>query len=154
MAKASQSWRCSSCGKSNEEILKACEEAAKLVDTKPDELVPKELKMGWKDEMGTQEKNASASHDEDSESAELAEGFVGTAPVEPAGSEHAAAALPTYPPARPAQGVPQPTAATRVPPQTVHQAQQRSNDGVPSWVDKAIVGILVCLIVMILKQLL
>src|SRR5208282_2261853 len=47
IAKASQSWKCHSCGKSNLEILKECEEAATKADNvKPDVAVPKELKMG------------------------------------------------------------------------------------------------------------
>jgi ubiquitin-conjugating enzyme E2 J1 len=156
MAKASRTWKCTSCGKCNEEILKACEEAAKLTDTKPDETVPKELKMGWKDEM-VKEGNAAASNDEDCEGAELAEGFVQTAGEGQSSQAQTATVSMTSPPARPVQGVPQPTATTTVPPRRGVQAaaqrvRQRSNDGVPTWVDGAIVGILACLIAMILKQ--
>jgi ubiquitin-conjugating enzyme E2 J1 len=172
MAKASQSWKCPSCGKTNQEILAACEEAAKNADSvKPDEEVPKELKMGWRDEMGKApaegkgESSAAATGAtaaDDAESAELAEGFIQTVPIAVESNQESQRETQTpYPPARPAQSVPQPTATIPLPPPPQHQVpvhgmQQRrhSNGGVPNWVDRAIVGIAACLIVMILKILL
>jgi len=161
MARQSRGWKCTSCGRSNEEILKESEEAAKASDSKADDFVPKELSMGWKDEMAQRKEKAAESkriEPNDAESAELAEGFVQTAPmtsdvsnaVPPPPSE------PTYPPARPAQSVSQPTATRQQSPnQPALAVQQRvSNDGVPAWVDKAIVGLVFCLVVMVLKVLL
>lgn len=167
MALESQSWKCASCGKTNAEILRACEEAARVADStgaaKVEEVVPTELKMGWKDEMGA----ASASGEKadggvnggkeaekqgNDESDELAEGFVQTVPIQPA-----AAQVP-YQPARPPQSVPQPTPTIPLPPApaalALQQQQRRSNDGVPEWVDKAILGVVACLVVMVLKMLL
>src|SRR5450432_3645998 len=96
MAKASQMWKCTSCGKSNLEIIKECEEAAKKVDNAKvkEVVIPEELKMGWKDEMRpatdsgpsgssgpSDSKDVDADADgEDAESQELAEGFVQTTP--------------------------------------------------------------------------
>lgn len=163
MAKASQVWKCPSCAKSNLEILKECEEAAKKADNvKPDEAVPKELKMGWKDEMtgspSPESGTKAGPSGDDVESAELAEGFVATRNVMDEGRGLPQTVL--YPPAQPVQGVPQPTAA--VPVQEVQQQQaalqlqrpRNSNDGVPEWVDKAIAGIVACLVIMILKMIL
>lgn len=159
MARESGGWKCSSCGKSNLEILQESTDASKLADTKPDEEIPKELKMGWKDEMESRnaaEGDSTSQTKDDSESAELAEGFVQTAPI----PERAEIVIPTttYPAARPAQGPPQPTGtqpmAQQPPVRVAAQIQRHSNDGVPDWVDKAIVGIVICLIIMILRMLL
>ena len=149
MAKESRAWKCSGCGKSNEEILKECAEAAKESDSASrDEKVPEELKMGWKDEMGKDK--------EDTENAELAEGFVQTAPV----VQPVAEAQPAlYPPARPAQSVPQPTGtATRTttprrPAAVAYQAQAQS-EAVPAWLDKAIAAVVALLSIMVLKLIL
>jgi ubiquitin-conjugating enzyme E2 J1 len=189
MASQSRAWKCAACAKTNLEILTDCEiEAAKLTPDakKPDEAVPKELKMGWRDEMSTStgkvgtgkaepSTNGIIAGDEDAdrESDELAEGFVQTAPMlassngllaadaGPGPQQAQAQTLSaTYPAARPAHSVPQPTATMPLPPapavqlQQLQQRRRQSNDGVPEWVDKAIVGIVACLIVMILKMLL
>lgn len=164
MAIQSRSWKCPSCSKTNLEILTECEkEAAKLApeSKKPDEAVPKELKMGWRDEMASSNAGPSTADGRDRESDELAEGFVQTAPV--AGEVLATQPQPQspYPAARPAQSVPQPTATIPLPPAPQAQPQagvqlqrRHSNDGVPEWVDKAIIGVVACLVVMILKMLL
>jgi ubiquitin-conjugating enzyme E2 J1 len=166
MAAQSRAWKCPSCSKTNLEILKACEEeAAKLAPDvkKPDEAVPKELKMGWRDEMPASKAGEAGPSTADAESDELAEGFVQTAPM--VGVVRAAPVTQpqtAYPPALPAQGVPQPTTTIPLPPApTAPQAQaalrlqrRQSNDGVPEWVDKAIIGVVACLIVMILKMVL
>ncbi len=176
MAQQSRSWKCAACSKTNLEILIECEkEAAKLRPDvkKPDETVPSELKMGWRDEMqpatDAGPSNSAASNAEDNESAELAEGFVRTAPVDEPDAhlvlEAGESSVLAYVPAQPVQGVPQPTATipftpTQPQPQPQPQTQQQlqrgrqSNDGVPEWVDKAIIGIVACLMFMILKMLL
>jgi len=169
MATQSRAWKCPSCSKTNLEILTECEkEAAKLApDVKrPDEAVPKELKMGWRDEMASGDAGPSTADARDGESDELAEGFVQTAPMagEVLASPVAQPQLQpqsTYPSARPAQNAPQPTTtipsppAPQAQPQAAVQLQRRhSNDGVPEWVDKAIIGVVACLMVMILKMLL
>jgi ubiquitin-conjugating enzyme E2 J1 len=171
LANQSAGWKCGVCGKSNEEIMRECAEAARVKEEedaakgnspKKDEVeIPKELKLGYKDELGGnqngKEKEDTTTEDEDA--AELAEGFVQTAPTAP------------YPPARPAQSVPQPTAtipqSQRPPPPQVTEAarvvhayqqqqavQRRSNDGVPVWIDRSIAGVVVCLVFMVLKMLL
>jgi ubiquitin-conjugating enzyme E2 J1 len=164
MAKDSRNWKCPGCGKSNEVILKESEEAAKEADTssKVDEKVPEELKMGWKDEMG-QAKTGETEKD-DGESAELAEGFVPTAPIVDTSASTPtvpapAAAAPAYPAARPAQGVPQPTGTATAstssssrPPAVAYQVPQ--NNGVPGWLDKLIMAVIAALFLVILKVML
>lgn len=145
MAEASSSWRCATCGKSNGDIMKECEEAAKEKGEGAEVVVPSELKMGWKDEMGKAK---------DTEEAELAEGFVRTGD-----------GASDYPAARPGQGVPQPTGTvntariqptttTRIQPPTATRIQPQSNGGVPLWIDRMIMAVVVLLVAMVLKVLL
>jgi ubiquitin-conjugating enzyme E2 J1 len=154
MAKESRSWKCNSCGASNEKILKQCAEAAEALGVKADVEIPKELKMGWKDEMRGAKKEADGA--DDGESAELAEGFVQTVPIPEPQNQTPPPPSPvsvrTYPPARPVQGVPQPTATIAAPHTALAvQGRRSAGDGVPSWVDKAIGGLFLCLLVMVLK---
>jgi len=151
MAKESQAWKCNGCGKSNGTILSECAEAAKALEPTQEEVVPAELTMAWKDEMGVTKKADS----EDGESAELAEGFVQTAPAlqEPPPIVTA----PAYPAARPAQSVARPTATAAIPTQRIPQIAQvrrNTNDGVPGWLDKAIIGVAACLLMMIVRMML
>jgi ubiquitin-conjugating enzyme E2 J1 len=176
------------CGQSNKEILAERAEAAKAKEIadgskRVEEEVPKEITLQYKDKTGKnseskdkleQTENRGGPTVDEMEEAELAEGFVQTAPLLPDPS--------TYPPARPAQGVPQPTnpvstgnyepAARAESMQNLQQRNartmnaqaqplqeraaevRRSTDGVPIWIDRAIAGVVVCLIFMILKMLL
>ncbi|KAH8805727.1 ubiquitin-conjugating enzyme/RWD-like protein [Xylogone sp. PMI_703] len=152
MADESRKWKCPSCGKTNEEILKECAEAADKSE-RVEEEVPKELRMGWKDEMGKEE-----SKEDKEESAALAEGFVQTGPVAGEGPVAVPPQQNPYPPARPAQSVPQPTgsvatvSAQRPGPAALRaQVSRQSQDSVLVWIDRTIVGIVICLIFMILK---
>lgn len=184
LAGESLAWRCTGCGgRTNEEIIKECEEAAKAAEEeaqangesssaikKSEVEIPAELKMGFRDEM----EKAAADHAKapgvagagDAESAELAEGFVQTVPrnelqglqQQPQPQPPAAGA------ARPGQTVPQPTRTISLPQAAhVHPAQQAplqqrhtftDNGGVPRWIDRVIAALVVCLIGMILKVLL
>ena len=120
-------------------------ESASLLAPHVEKEVPKELTMAYKDELGKQKARA----EEDGESAELAEGFVQTVPIESAPAHP----VTSYPPAQPLQSAPRPTGAVprATEPRVALQNRVNSNDGVPRWVDKAIVGILACLLVMVLK---
>lgn len=163
LAKNSSTWTCSVCGKNNDSILKESEEASKQEGASAQEVeVPSELKMGWKDEM----KASAAEKEAIAEDAALAEGFVNTGgdsamdvpSTNTAPSTSSSQPLARPPPARPAQGVPQPTGVVARAPEparfAVRQEQQRSNDGVPLWVDRAIAAIIVLLVALVLKILL
>nr|XP_036583084.1 ubiquitin-conjugating enzyme [Colletotrichum truncatum]KAF6791980.1 ubiquitin-conjugating enzyme [Colletotrichum truncatum] len=162
-ATASHSFKCSICAKTNLDIIRECEEGAKVVagsSEPPSEVaVPAELKMGWKDEMTNtanpvEEPTASDApqrSEGDSESAELAEGFVRTTPdTHPTDVTLPPAATSRI--ARHAQ-VPTPTRTVSLPPApNVRQVHQRPHDeGVPLWVDRAIVVLVVLLLAMIVK---
>jgi ubiquitin-conjugating enzyme E2 J1 len=158
LAERSAEWKCGVCGRSNGEILKEVEEAAKSKEVEVVE-VPKELKMGWKDEMVPEKAESTLLE------AELAEGFVQTGnPSAGTATPPIASSSTTYPPARPAQSVPLPTATvsqqapTHVPSaNNVYQAQvvqRRSNEGVPMWIDRTIAAVVVCLVAMVFKVLL
>jgi ubiquitin-conjugating enzyme E2 J1 len=162
LATESKGWTCGTCGKSNEEILKEVGEQCKELETeagssdRKEVEVPAELKMGFRDEMekakaAEQQSNAGAT--DDAESAQLAEGFVQTAPTHVA--QAAAPATPAIP-ARPAQGVPQPTRTVPLPDPVGQAMVQRARNfdwdaGVPMWIDYAIIGLVAVLIAMLIK---
>ncbi|KAJ9148438.1 UBC-like protein [Pleurostoma richardsiae] len=171
LAAESGAFRCAACGKTNAEIIRECEEAAAAAggsSAKVEEVeVPKELKMGWRDEMEKKaaagaareeektKSGAAGQAEEDAEAAELAEGFVQTAPL----------AREEGPPrpslrARPGQTVPQPTRTMPLPSpqpaavsqvQAQAQLQRHSGQGIPLWIDRTIAVLVVMLVGMILK---
>ncbi|GKT77575.1 ubiquitin-conjugating enzyme [Colletotrichum tofieldiae] len=174
-------FKCSTCAKTNLEIIQECEEAAKANADSSESMaeveIPSELKLGYKDEMA---KAAAGSGDQtaaapgaptprteavDTESAELAEGFVRTVPETNTATPSAAPAsqlsAASYPPAHPGQGVPTPTRTVSLPPapnvsvrQQAPPAARAYDEGVPLWIDRAIVVLVVLLLAMILKVLL
>lgn len=177
LAAESRAWRCAACARSNEEIVRECEERCRESEeasgsgANKEVEVPAELKMGFRDEMEKKKKEEDAAknggdggggdNDDDSESAQLAEGFVQTVPERQTPPVPAPVAVP--PPAlsaRPAQGVPAPT-GTLAPPRTdpagqVDTAGVRRVDpdaGVPPWIDYTIMSLVVLLVAMILKVL-
>lgn len=172
LAAESKGWRCAACARSNAEIIAETEERCRELDSsgggaegsggeRQEVEVPAELKLGFRDEMekakAQQQAGEGEGEKEDAESAELAEGFVQTAPERE---------IPAPPPARPAQGVPAPTGRIPLPdpvgqaapiptPTTTTATQSRRpidpNAGVPAWVDYAIVSLVVILIAMLMK---
>ncbi|KAK1979681.1 ubiquitin-conjugating enzyme [Colletotrichum cereale] len=188
-ATASHAFKCPTCAKTNIEIIQECEDIAKT-NAKSSEAtteveIPSELKLGYKDEMiktetgsgGDQALPTTATaatvvpeaptprtEAVDMESAELAEGFVRTAPeINTAASAAPASqsSATSYPPARPGQGIPAPTRTVSLPPapnvsvrQQVPPAARAYDEGVPLWIDRAIVVLVVLLLAMILKALL
>lgn len=178
LAAESSSFKCPTCGKTNSEIIKECEERAQEAAGSSQEEVeiPKELNMGWKDEMEAKKQNAAAGgNGDESEAAELAEGFVQTVPPTvdnvvasssseihrapapvPAGVSGAGSGdgLPT-----PTRTVAAPVSAVRTTVQhqpvpamaAVHQPRRAADDVVPLWVDRTIVVLVVLLIALVLK---
>ena len=139
LARNSKIWRCGVCGKTNLDVLDECRREWEVKQKEgggegegEDVKVPEELRLGFKDEMGK------------GKGKELEGGRI----------EEGSAVQNAYPPARPAQGAPQPTPTiTRTAPQT-HRAHVRpgSNEGVPAWVDRAIALVGACLVFMIVKM--
>jgi ubiquitin-conjugating enzyme E2 J1 len=163
IAEGSGNWKCGVCAKNNREILAECEEAVKEKENEgeaaaEDVVIPQELKMGYKDEMG-KEKTIPAETAGTSQESVEAEPIVHKTDA----ARHIASTQP-YPPARPGQTVAQPTGHAQpriqpLPTQTQHVQQReivydRSSDGVPMWIDRAIAGVVVLLVAMVLKILL
>ncbi|KAL8675035.1 MAG: hypothetical protein Q9168_000630 [Polycauliona sp. 1 TL-2023] len=163
LAGQSRAWKCDQCGSSsNEDILreegKRCDESAqKEGSTKAvaKEQVPDELRFGFKDEMGSEKstdkgkgkEQASANDSKDQNTADQkkpSEQFTG-----PMIADSSSVSLPP-PPARtiaPAQPLPQ-----QIPTQTTSAPSGTADNGVPPWVDKAIVGVIAGLLVMMVKK--
>lgn len=186
-AERSVSWRCPTCGKSNEDIMKECTEAAKAKEaengesaSKAEETVPPELKIGFKPD------SAESSPERPLQAAPTSEVAI---QMETA----------TYPAARPVQGLPQPTASSasrssessramvtarpeNIPAPTpttsspIAQPRPQNNTPAPThttttttlqttrlrrapvsndedlvWIDRAIAGIVICLVFMVTK---
>jgi ubiquitin-conjugating enzyme E2 J1 len=147
MACESALWKCPSCNRTNAEIMAECEAAAAAAATECDgsaarpreDPIPTELKMAWKDEIATVKHHEHAPEgDSEDESTALAEGFVATAPT-----------------TMPAQSIPGSTASLIPIEQRLHIQSRRpsSSNGVPAWLDGAIVAIATCLVAMIVRLL-
>ncbi|KAH8205083.1 hypothetical protein TruAng_000806 [Truncatella angustata] len=170
LAGKSKAWTCPACAKSNEEILKEVAERCRELEAeggaseRKEVEVPAELKMGFRDEMEkakAAERNGSEGAKEDAEVAQLAEGFVQTAPEREAAPPHVARAQVAAPvlPARPAHMVPQPTRTVPLPDPVGQAVVQRARDldrdaGVPIWIDYVIVTLVGVLVAMLIKILL
>jgi ubiquitin-conjugating enzyme E2 J1 len=150
LAAESPNFKCPVCNRTNGEIVKECEERAKEAGQPSDDVqVPDELNMGFRDEMeaaAAKKEKEEASNGADT-TAELAEGFVQTVPVP------AAPAPETAVRARAVQPVNAPA-----PPMLQQQQQQQrvrraSDDGIPVWMDRVIVVLVVLLAALVLKVL-
>jgi ubiquitin-conjugating enzyme E2 J1 len=160
LANESSTFKCSSCGKTNSEIIQECEERAKDASSSAQEVeVPKELNMGWRDEMGAKKEgeNKTEQTNDDAETAQLAEGFVQTAPDAGPADNNTLAAQPqsdNWNPT-PTRTTPLPAPAAQAPVQApvvqARQARRASDDGVPLWLDRAIVVLVVLLVALVLK---
>lgn len=179
MAAESPAFKCASCGKTNAQIMQECEERVKESSSAAEEVeVPKDLNMGWRDEMEAKKKatadpqTTTTTVDDDSESAELAEGFVQTVPSSSSvaasmgGASTATAPSNTKLPtptrtsslagatatanssATTVRAAPRAPVVAAPPPQPARRA---SDDGVPLWLDRLIVVMVVLLVALVLK---
>ncbi|KAI4230121.1 MAG: hypothetical protein L6R36_000234 [Xanthoria steineri] len=166
LAGESRGWKCDQCGGcTNEDILreegKRCEELGHEASTKADakDQVPEELRFGFKDEMGKEQatdkgkgkeqSSADGRRDEKAtgqkRSSEDSAGLMDLTAVP--------APVPLLPPPAPtispAQSLPQ-----QVPTRTTSVPASAAENGVPGWVDKAIIGVIAGLFVMVVKKIL
>ncbi|KAF5639195.1 ubiquitin-conjugating enzyme E2 J1 [Fusarium tjaetaba] len=162
LASESPAFKCATCGKTNGEIIKECEERAKEASSCAQEVeIPKELNMGWRDEMGAKKEGESKPEQtsDDAETAQLAEGFVQTAPDADTAANDSLAPQPPAenPNPAPTRTTPLPVpAAQGLVPQAAAQAQAQqarraTDDGVPLWLDRTIVVLVVLLVALVLK---
>ncbi|MCJ1300283.1 hypothetical protein MMC08_003079 [Hypocenomyce scalaris] len=202
LARESRGWRCVGCGgRSNEEILKECDERAEhSKGDRKEETVPDELRLGYRDEL---EKNEEGEGKEKVLPAAVdpitPTSTSATLGLTPSSSQSSIPAIPpssesvllSQPPSRPRPGttstatpVTQPTPSipittssssqptttsssstatipTRtIPTRTINvrpprpPRERRSTEGVPVWVDQAIFGVVLGLVVMAVKKML
>jgi ubiquitin-conjugating enzyme E2 J1 len=148
IAGESAGWKCANCGKSNSEIMREREEAVKeLGGEKSEEVVPEELRLAYRDELG---KGTGGSGSETPTTK--------TSQNEPKGKEKA---LENGPISVPSPQNPAPIASghrgTAQPPPTrtiqlPQAATQHSAETSPAWIDHAIYGIIAALVFMILRK--
>ncbi|KAL6911067.1 ubiquitin-conjugating enzyme/RWD-like protein [Trichoderma evansii] len=156
LAQESVSFKCAVCAKSNADIIAECEDRCKENDSLCQEIsVPAELNMGWRDELEAA-KNDQSSSARPSENpselvrdgnmsvvepseAELAEGFVQTTNV--------TNDLSTHPP------TPMLAIRNRQTPSTTNPTGTGS-EGVPLWIDRVIVALVILLVAIVFKVLL
>lgn len=173
LARESMSFKCSTCARSNGDIISECEKQAEISNsaTKTNVQIPSELSMGWRDEMESknQGKGHSPDHsiipqDSDSDLAELAEGFVKTASTNRERSDQAASSTVGH------TNTSASNAETRIRSsvggssgrplaQPLEQRQRQLDtvgtrgDVVPLWIDRAIVALVIVLAALVLKVL-
>ncbi|MCJ1306292.1 hypothetical protein MMC08_009112 [Hypocenomyce scalaris] len=204
LARESRGWRCAGCGgRSNEEILKECEERAEhSKGGRKEETVPDELRLGYRDELGKneggegKEKVLPAAVDPITPASTSA-----TPGLTPSSSQSSLPATPpssesvlfSQPPSRhrpgttssattsvtqPTTSIPIATSSSSSQPTTTSSSstatiptrtmptrtinvrpprpprERRSTEGVPVWVDQAIFGVVLGLVVMAVKKML
>ncbi|GAO17875.1 uncharacterized protein UV8b_03222 [Ustilaginoidea virens] len=178
LARESRDFRCSTCGRSNLEIITLSEQQVSqlAVPSGKDIQVPTELSMAWKDEMITKrpvgdghslpsDRLDNGSQDGDSDAAETTEVFAqtsanpqtrgksqessthGNEPSSSTSPRHDEGHAPTT--SRVTEAAASEQALTRRPPRTL----QPHDEGVPLWVDRAIVALVIVLIALLLKVL-
>ncbi|EFY97615.1 ubiquitin-activating enzyme E2 family protein [Metarhizium robertsii] len=177
LARESRTFRCSTCARSNADIISETERQSEESSSpaKNDVKVPTELSMGWRDEMESRQQDdgresraldrSQVPEDPDSDSAELAEGFVQTVPVNRGSAE--LPQMTSIPEERGSSSSGGPTASRvsssrdidRTSTQVSQQGQRRPatmgsrGDGVPLWIDRAIVALVIVLAALLLKVL-
>jgi ubiquitin-conjugating enzyme E2 J1 len=166
LAVESHSFRCSTCGKTNLEIIQDCERDSKTASSSGDPAtveveIPSELKMAWKDEMAQDPSRVKASNSargepvvstssDNDESAVLAEGFVQTT----TGQLQSGVTLANSNDLTSDAGTRAIQTLTQPPPPETRHVYIPVDDGVPLWVDRTIVVLVILLISMVLKVML
>lgn len=141
MAGQSTSWKCPACTKTNEEVMKEQEAAVKESgdDAKKEDVVPEELRLAYRDDL-------SKANDKTKEqpNADTRAKAPDAAPAQSQPPQSAVAAQATNLTLQP---------AALAPPQgQAQRQQQRQEDGIPAWIDKAIYGVVAALLFMVWKR--
>ena len=155
MAEESCRWRCGVCDMSNTEIMVDAEDRCKDAPQIKQDVVPDELKMGFRDEM--EKSKQQQQNEEEREIAEMAEGFVQTGPTDHSPMEeqqtsgsHQPISIPAAPQTLPTHSIPTRTVPVPERP-TVQIAGWRNNNGVPAWLDRLIVALIVFLVALLIR---
>lgn len=157
---AGESWRyrCATCGKSNRQIMSEREEAAKqVVGERKEELVPTELRLAYREDLGKGEgssdnKNGTSSSASASLTAIPSNVHAAQPPTLPRTPKPPTAATTRPTPTSPSSSArPQTSSASRSHPQQQRQRRDTAS-GVPGWLDKAIWGVFAALVFMIARK--
>jgi len=154
LAQESASFKCTVCAKTNADIIAECESRAKqLACVSQDVQVPAELNMSWRDEIEAAKTNGQLPSNDLSTNLpepvpveglshgpELAEGFVQTVPAVTGNSRGQTAFR------MPASGIRQDHIR-----RPVQETRQDGSDGVPPWIDRAIVVLAVLLAALLMR---
>lgn len=169
LAAESRGWRCHGCGGStNEGILKAEEARCKEVDGKEEsgkvgtkEQVPEELRFGFRDEVGKNETSVKGkekeplteekAYDKNQSQTASADGGENVHFAGPVHLRSLPSPIPISPPSPPTVAPAQPLRQP-LPTRTTSVRSESSDNGVPGWVDKAIVGVVAGLLVIVVKK--
>jgi len=140
IATESGAFTCPTCRKSNADIIKEREEAAKLIEAKngkrKEETVPEELRLAYRDELG----NGAAAQETTENGHKEKQAAITPSPI-PASTTHArSASNAALRPTRPAQPA-------------VQQLTQRTHDRSLAWIDAGIYGVVAALLFMVFRKL-
>ncbi|RMY67850.1 hypothetical protein D0863_07530 [Hortaea werneckii] len=142
LASQSRAWKCPTCSKTNEEIMKEQEEAVEEQGDGADKTdeVPEELRLAYREDL-SKTNGKTDENKKDDATAQKPE----PAPVQnqPAQSTVAAQATSQSPQA--------PVPAMRQP--QAQQVPRRQEEAVPAWIDKAIYGVVIALVVLFYRKL-
>ena len=138
MAAQSTNWKCSACAKTNADIVKEQDEAINEqgIETKSEDVVPEELRLAYRDDLrSNSEKTETKSEQKAAEDAPAGPQLV---------QSQTTIAAPTAPqPLQPAFPALQTQAA---------RAPLPLHEGIPTWIDKAIYGVVIALSIMVWKK--
>lgn len=146
-AAQSKASRCATCGKTNADIIKEMDEAVQESGETQTEEVPEQLRLAYREDLSKAEGKAP-------ETTPAKQDGVQTSQPSAAPPVVQTAPIPTpttqvTPASRPAPRVPA-TAMAVTPLQQRQRAQQ--DDDVPAWIDKAIYGVAIALLVLVWKK--
>lgn len=164
LAAESRSWKCHGCGGStNEDTLleeaRRCEEMERNggpTKAAAKEQVPDELRFGFRDEMGKEQSKEKGKENEqpggnDAKRDDVTEQRDNQHFVGPTNLRSIPSPVSLSPPPAPTIAPAQPL-REQIPARTTSITQSTTDNGVPSWVDKAIAGLLAGLLVMVIKK--
>ncbi|KAI7358991.1 UBC-like protein [Hortaea werneckii] len=142
LASQSRAWKCPTCSKTNEEIMKEQEEAVEEQGdgAKKTDEIPEELRLAYREDLS---KTNGKTEEKTKDDATAQKPEPALAQSQPAQSTVAAQATSQSPQA--------PVPAMRQPP--AQQAPRRQEEAVPAWIDKAIYGVVIALIVLFYRKL-
>jgi ubiquitin-conjugating enzyme E2 J1 len=142
MAKEGGAWRCGVCAKTNLEILKEREDLVGEGGKRDEEVVPEELRLAYRDELGKADSKKQA----DQATGKPVAGLPNSSMTSAAPASYATSSTPL------SASTPAPTRTIQAPAPVVQQIVRQSPDRSLAWIDTCIYGIGAALIFLVLKK--